>query len=187
MLRSRWDVADLVIPNIGKLECRHLWQEETALALPPEVTEDRIGYVAVQLGEQLDQASLRGFAPAVAPSMSPAPLLVEDLQPLDALFDCLHRLEVANNFLQSDDLVAVRVREALATGSMLEILVQLERIYRNEPEQERPYAVKDILAGSMSASANSRESIDEDEIEFELLELAESLVEKLGKIWEDAA
>jgi Protein of unknown function (DUF1822) len=186
MLRSRWDVADLVIPSIGKLECRPVWQEEAALALPPEVTEDRIGYVAVQLGEQLDLASMQGFAPAVDPSMPPAQMLLENLQPFDALINYLYRLEVANEFLQSDDPVAVRVREALETSSMPEIVAQLERIYRNEPEDERPYAVKDILAGDMTMLANSRESIAQDENEFELLELAESLVEKLGEIWEDA-
>jgi hypothetical protein len=65
VLRARWDVADLVITGIGKLECRPVWEEETVLTLPTEVTSDRIGCIAVQFGEQLNSGKLLGFAPAV--------------------------------------------------------------------------------------------------------------------------
>jgi hypothetical protein len=186
VLRSRWDVADLVIPGVGRLECRPVWEGETAFAVPAEVTEDRIGYVAVQFGEQLDRGTLLGFAPAVAASMLPVQLRVADLQSLDALMEYLYRLEVANEFLQGDDSVAVRVREVLETRSMSEIVAQLERVYRIEPEDERPYAVKDILTGSVVGVGSDRESgTEDDEDEIELLELAEELVEKLAQIWEN--
>jgi hypothetical protein len=62
----------------------------------------------------------------------------------------------------------------------------LERIYRIESEDERPYAVKDILAGSVIGVGSEREVIaSNDEEDIELLELAESLLEKLAQIWED--
>lgn len=186
VVRSRWDVADLVIPGVGRLECRPVWEGETAFAVPAEVTEDRIGYVAVQFGEQLDRGTLLGFAPGVAASMLPVQLRVADLQSLDALMEYLYRLEMVNEFLQGDDSVAVRVREVLESRSMSEIVAQLERVYRIEPEDERPYAVKDILTGSVVGAGSDRESMaEDDEDEIELLELAEELVEKLAQIWED--
>jgi hypothetical protein len=186
VLRTRIDVADLVIPGLGKLECRPVWEGEMALALPTEATEDRIGYVAVRFGERLDQGKLLGFAPAVDTSNPPNQLALADLQSLDDLIDYLYRLELANDFLQGDDPVAFQVREVLETTSMSEIVTQLERIYRIESKDERPYAVKDILAGSVIGVGSEREVIaSNDEEDIELLELAESLLEKLAQIWED--
>ncbi len=93
---------------------------------------------------------------------------------------------MANEFLQGDDPVAVQVREVLESRSMSEILAQLERVYRIEPENERPYAVKDILTGSVVGVGSERESMGEDdEDEIELLELAEDLLEKLEQIWRE--
>ncbi|NES18939.1 MAG: DUF1822 family protein [Symploca sp. SIO3E6] len=65
VMRSRWNVADLVIPGIGKLECRPVLPGETALSLPLEVTEDRIGYLPVQFSERLEKIQLLGFVKTV--------------------------------------------------------------------------------------------------------------------------
>jgi hypothetical protein len=66
ILRNRWNVADLFVPDIGKLECRPVLPGETTVSLPPEVTEDRIGYLAVQFSDRLDKVQLLGFAKAAA-------------------------------------------------------------------------------------------------------------------------
>ncbi len=185
ILCSRWDVADLMIPGIGKLECRPIGEGETVLTLPSEVTEDRIGYFLVQLGEHLDSATLLGFVPAFAPSNLPKQIAIANLQSLDAFLEYLDRLELANNFFQGDDPVAVRVREVLENNPFSEIIAQLERIWRSETDPEKPYAIKDILAGSTAGLKTDRESITiDDELEIELLELAESLIEKLAEIWD---
>lgn len=89
VLRNRWDVADLFIPGIGKLECRPVLPGETAFALPLEVTEDRIGYIGVQFSEQLDYVQLLGFAKAMATAISPQQLFISELQPLEKLPDYL--------------------------------------------------------------------------------------------------
>ncbi|PHM06717.1 DUF1822 family protein, partial [Nostoc sp. 'Peltigera malacea cyanobiont' DB3992] len=47
-LRAIFDVADLVLPGVGKLECRPVLPDEAAIVLPPIMTQERIGYVAVQ-------------------------------------------------------------------------------------------------------------------------------------------
>lgn len=62
ILRYQWNVADLVVPGIGILECRPVLPGETTISLPSEVTENRIGYLAIQFSERLDKVQLLGFA-----------------------------------------------------------------------------------------------------------------------------
>jgi hypothetical protein len=87
--RALFDVADLVLPGIGKLECRPVLPGEAAISLPPEVTQDRIGYVAVQFSESLNEVQLLGFVRAVAISPVSEQILIAELQPLDVLLDCI--------------------------------------------------------------------------------------------------
>ncbi|MEG3971171.1 DUF1822 family protein [Microcoleus sp. T2B6] len=179
---ARWNVADLVLPGIGKLECRPMWFGESAIAIPLEATEDRIAYVAVQFEEQLNSAKLLGFVPSV----EGLEIQIANLQTLDDFVDYLERLELANSFLLGGDPVAVQVRNVLNTRPLAEIVAQLDRIYCNEPEDERAYAVKDVFTGEGIYAASDREleeDIGGDDREIELLELAEELLEKLTEIW----
>ncbi len=89
-LRAIFDIADLVLPNVGRLECRPVLPGESAFSLPPEATQDRIGYVAVQFDRQLDFVELLGFAPA-STSEPPEKIQVTQLQSLDALIDTIHQ------------------------------------------------------------------------------------------------
>lgn len=92
-LQAVLDVADLVIPNIGKLECRPILPEAKVCHLPPETLDQRIGYVGVQFQPQLDAVQLLGFVPAIAPSPSPpTQLSLTDFQPLANLAAHLHEL-----------------------------------------------------------------------------------------------
>ena len=43
------DVADLVIPHVGSVECRPISSTATACDLPAETWCDRIGYAVVQI------------------------------------------------------------------------------------------------------------------------------------------
>lgn len=179
---ARWDVADLVLPGIGKLECRPMWFGESAIGIPLEATQDRIGYVAVEFEEQLNSARLLGFVPSVEASE----IQITNLQTLDDFVDYLERLELANSFLQSSDPVAVQVRDLLNTRPLEEIIAQLEQIYCNEPEDERAYAVKDVFTNEGIYACSERElgeDVEEDDRDIELLELAEELLEKLTEIW----
>jgi hypothetical protein len=90
-MRAIFDVADLVIPHLGRLECRPLLPGEETLAIPPEVSQDRIGYVAVQIQESLQDVRLLGFLPGFSSSLPPQPVPLHRLQPLDNLIDRLHQ------------------------------------------------------------------------------------------------
>lgn len=87
--RALFDVADLVIPNIGKLECRPVKPGETVIYLPPEAMENRIGYVAVQFSERLNEVQLLGFVRTVNISSVWEQIPLASLKPLNFLFDCI--------------------------------------------------------------------------------------------------
>jgi hypothetical protein len=98
--RSIFDTADLVLPKIGKLECRPLLPGETNFLLPPEVTEDRIGYLAVRFREELDEVELLGFIHSDAIANDLEPIFLDRLQSLDCLIDRIHQPKAAINLRQ---------------------------------------------------------------------------------------
>jgi hypothetical protein len=61
ILQTMMDVADLLIPNYGKLECRVVLADQETVTIPPEVWSERIGYVVVKFNKFLDQAAILGF------------------------------------------------------------------------------------------------------------------------------
>jgi len=185
ILCSRWDVADLMIPGIGKLECRPIWEGETFFIVPSEATEDRIGYLAVQFGEHLDSAKLLGFMPSVNISGSVMQIQVINLQSLDNLIEHIYRLELGNEFLKGDDPVAIQVRQILETREVSEIIAQLERIYRTTAQIKWRYAGADLLANSVAVAAHNRENRAEFD-KIQLQKLAKQLFDKLAGVWENS-
>lgn len=190
-IRCFHDVADLLIPNIGKIECRPILPGETTV-FPPEL-EDRIGYVVVKFQEELSQVQLLGYYPTIEPESSQE-LQITELEPIENLIDYLFRLELANDYMNSDDEVAVKVKEKFDTRSIPEIVAQLERIYRTCDESDRRHVASDFLTGLTGAvreiSDKSQvrsfraksDDFDEDN-EEDLTDLAEDLLDKLSEIW----
>lgn len=60
------DVADLLVKQLGKLECRPVLPDAQVCQIPPEVHSDRAAYVAVQLNPSLKEATIIGFTPTAA-------------------------------------------------------------------------------------------------------------------------
>lgn len=82
------DVADLVVIGVGRLECRPVKAFEQTYYIPPEVWEERIGYVVVQINESHREATVLGFAHMATAEQS----LVTELQPLENLLPRLSQL-----------------------------------------------------------------------------------------------
>ncbi|MEG4840334.1 DUF1822 family protein [Microcoleus sp. B9-D4] len=200
VVRAQWDIADLVLPGIGKLECRPVWFGESAIVVPPAAREDRIGYVIVEFGEKLDSGKLLGFTPSLDNSALPSQIQIAQLQNLDALIDHLYRLELGNQFLRSDDPVAIEVRQLLETQNFSEITAQLERIYRTTKPIKWRYAGADVLVASIPINphhqileyspeqqALSGEIGREQKVisaDFHLQQLAQKMLNKLAGIWD---
>ncbi len=84
-MRRFLDVADLQVPGYGRLECRPILPGATTLAIPSEVQDDRIGYIAVQLDEDLEMATLLGFTQTASQTSIP----LSELQSIELLLDIL--------------------------------------------------------------------------------------------------
>lgn len=112
VVRRFHDVADLVLPNLGKLECRPVLPGATVISLPVEVREDRLGYVAVGFEEQLDRVKLLGFVPLVGADNPSGTIPIARLESFDSLIECLEELE-ANPAVAPPDRVLVDLSQWL--------------------------------------------------------------------------
>lgn len=64
-MRACVDAADLEVLGLGRLECRAIATDASTCYVPPEVWEDRIGYVVVRLHEVEKQVDILGFVQQV--------------------------------------------------------------------------------------------------------------------------
>ncbi|MDJ0556197.1 MAG: DUF1822 family protein [Microcoleaceae cyanobacterium MO_207.B10] len=99
-LRAIFNVADLVLANIGKLECRPILPGEEELFLPPEVTENRVGYLAVKFEEDLNQAQLLGFISGRNIKGFQESIPLTQIESLDKLIDEINWLRKRVNLSQ---------------------------------------------------------------------------------------
>lgn len=74
----------------------------------------------------------------------------------------------------------MKVRKQLKYKSLQEIAVELEKCL-SLPEEDRIFAVKNMLAGSVNAVEINRDTSDNND-EMKLLDLAEELLEKMAEI-----
>ena len=77
------DVADLDIPNYGRLECRPVLPNDDSCYIPPDVWSDRSGYVAVQFDTDLKEAAFLGFLPTVQSSS----IALEEWNPFETFIE----------------------------------------------------------------------------------------------------
>lgn len=81
------------------------------------------------------------------------------------------------SFLESDDSIAVRVREMLKDKLLVEIATQLEKSLTVSDEEDRIFIIKDLLVSSLSSGESCRDMSGNNEVIF--IDLAEKLLEKL--------
>ncbi|NEP13843.1 MAG: DUF1822 family protein [Symploca sp. SIO2C1] len=91
VMRMFSNVADLEVMGVGRLECRPVLANESSCYIPPEVWEERIGYVVVQIDESSLEATLWGFTQTVATEE----LAMSQLAPIEDVFDCLQPMTIA--------------------------------------------------------------------------------------------
>ena len=89
IMQTLMDVADLEIPNYGKIECRVVLFDQQELIVPPEVQSDRIAYVVVKFGSSLCQCELLGFVPEITTDK----ISLSQLQPIERLTSYLREFK----------------------------------------------------------------------------------------------
>lgn len=88
VMRLCVNVADIEVAGVGRLECRFMRSHEQTCYIPPEVWEDRIGYIVVELDEPLREATVVGFTQTAAMEQLP----ISQLQPVEDLLVHLSQL-----------------------------------------------------------------------------------------------
>ena len=86
------NVADLIVKDIGKLECLPVLSEAEFVEIPAEVWEDRVGYVVVELNDSLKEAKILGFTRKAA-----AEVCLSQLESLEDFLVYLTELEVVES------------------------------------------------------------------------------------------
>jgi hypothetical protein len=90
LMQGLMDVADLQVRDLGKLECRPVSPSSQTVFVPQEVSGNRIGYVAVLLGESFKTATILGFVKTITNS---GEIFLSELKPLDNLLSHLHQIK----------------------------------------------------------------------------------------------
>ena len=85
VMQSLLEVADLDIPEYGKVECCFVDSQNNFFVISPEAKEDRIVYIAVRLEPSLQSAKLLGFIS----EFSEGKVLLSQLKPILELPDYL--------------------------------------------------------------------------------------------------
>jgi len=124
---SAEDVADLVLPNLGRLECRPFAPEASDVDLPETVQQDRIGYVGVELATDLSEAYILGFIPSLNITNPATILKRSELLSREQLIDHLYRLEILPQLLSEE---GIDIPEEIVT----DVVAQLERVFLQENE-----------------------------------------------------
>lgn len=89
-------------------------------------------------------------------------------------------IETVTVFLESDDPLAVKIREQLGDKPLSEVAAELEERLNLPKESDRIFAVKNVLSGSVTHGGTNHDSSD-NQAETKLLDLAEKLLNKLSK------
>jgi transcriptional regulator with XRE-family HTH domain len=146
--------------------------------------------VAVKQGDNLYQASDHdGVLLVDVPDVVAQKALAANMSVREYVLAAIEKFSSEDNglrtalvkLLESDDLVAVKVRERLSTKTIPEIAIELEKCLTLSEEEDRISAVKNVLAGSVAVAESNRGSSNKID-EIELLDLAEELLEKLADI-----
>ena len=88
------NIADLELPNHGKLECLSVLPGDKMAIVAEEVRDERIAYIIVEIAESLKTARLRGFVSKISSSTIP-------LNSLDAISILPEYLETYHHHLAS--------------------------------------------------------------------------------------
>ena len=99
-LRAMFNVADLILPDLGKLECRSVLPREETVFLPTEVRENRLGYIFLLFTEVLDRVELLGFIPGKDINPQTESIAISKIQSIESFFDTINQLQVKVNLRQ---------------------------------------------------------------------------------------
>jgi Protein of unknown function (DUF1822) len=151
------DIADLMLPGIGRLECRATHPLEQTCFIPPDASIDRVGYVFVQLDEDYREGILMGYVPESTQSE----VWLNQLQSLDDLIDHLA-------FLEQSRLIHLRLwldRQFESDWQAVETVLktseaELAIAFRGQPFKTRSESnIQDLVAQIYDSTDSTQHSV----------------------------
>jgi hypothetical protein len=133
------EVADLVVSQVGRIECCAIEPGQPHCAVPMDGQFGRSGYVAVEMDAEERWGWLLGFMPG-GDEINPVEVLNRnELQSMDDFGDLLHRLWLLWTIVQEGaEPWDVEMRSAMVT--------LLERTYRTRSAAQRPMRAADEIS-----------------------------------------
>ncbi len=103
--------VDVLLPEVGQVECLAIFPNDQTVEVPPEVWGDRIAYIAVQLDESLKTATLVGYMTTVDDEEIPVTQFRQhSIEDLLAYLDQLQRDQLQHTHRQQDSIRQVPVQ-----------------------------------------------------------------------------
>ena len=130
------DVADLDVKDIGKLECRWLGPGQDFVSIPAEVRSDRIGYIAVEMAESLQEVKLLGFVATQQEKVT-----ISELKSLDRMLEYLDELKPIN--------LSHWLQNVFDTGWHT-----VQTLFESKPELQFAFRSSQVLESSASTGGN---------------------------------
>lgn len=153
------DVADLMIPGLGKLECRGLiadseiYLSHQSVVIPPEVWENRVGYIFVAIDGCCSEAKILGFLNKLAEldinlERETIEVSLSQIQPVTDLIDHLY-----------DYLYNAHLRQWLE-GIYAQKWVSMED-FAGQSNRELAFRSRRVLGIELSSSENAWKVIEQ--------------------------
>ena len=191
-LTTRTDAADLELIDIGKIECRALFGEDTSIQLPESLPSNAIGYIAVRLNDALDTATLVGYSPILS-DIEARSIEIQDLQPIADLPNYLGKIRDGYNALDPDTdspvIIALLAQIESSLLSSAEFVAQCTRIYNNNDLTPRLKKIEiqallnpSLVAGNQKGHSRGQSDSDPTKKD-EIRNLAAGWLEILDRIW----
>jgi len=170
-LATPFDVADLLLPEIGQIECRPILAGQRQIEIPEDAPSDRLAYVGVQFGEVLDRVVLSGAI--CGKSISGNEIFAREFRrsenAIANLPIFLKRVQERISKRQADDLLA-KVEMDLELSSEVELIAKLERIFllETDPSLQR-YEIEATMKELAQRKGNSVQEFARSHREFAVL------------------
>ncbi len=131
------DVADLDVKNIGKLECRWVDPGQDFVTIPADVRSDRIGYVAVEIAQSLEEVKLLGFVKKCDREKVP----LSELESIDQMLEYLDELKPIN--------LSQWLHNVFDSGWQT-----AQTLFESQPELQYNFRSSQVLESSVSADVH---------------------------------
>jgi len=172
---------DLLIPQVGNVDCCVLLPDETAIAIPSETLCDRAAYIAVRFHQNtLEEVELLGFFASFNPIRAYSKVEVGDQragwQPMSELDDYLDKYQKFQD-----------LRESLELSVSDEVFCRLQYAAKGAKSKIAMLSpFRSIMKPSMTTATKSMQSgdrvISADAMQQNISDLAESLAAKFAEI-----